>query len=123
MNHEKLASLIETLDYGPAPESEAKTREWLKTHEGRFSHAINGRWQAPARGGHFKTINPASSDEVLAEIALGTQEDVDAAIEAARAAFPSWSALPGHTRARYLYAIARAIARHARIFAVLESLD
>ncbi len=123
MNPEKLASLLETLDYGPAPESEAKTREWLKAHESRFSHSINGRWQAPARGGYFKTINPANSGEVLAEIALGTPEDVDAAIEAARAAFPGWSGLPGHERARFLYAIARAVAKHARIFAVLESLD
>ncbi|HTY35965.1 MAG TPA: aldehyde dehydrogenase family protein [Bacteroidota bacterium] len=123
MNQEKLASLIDSLDYGPAPESEAKTREWIKSHGGRFSHSINGVWRAPEKGGYFKTINPARSDEVLAEVALGTQEDVDAAIHAAKAAFPSWSALSGHARARYLYAIARAVAKHARVFAVLESLD
>jgi aldehyde dehydrogenase (NAD+) len=80
-------------------------------------------WQPPKNGGYFKTINPAKSDEVLAEIALGTKEDVDAAIDAAKAAFPAWSALPGHQRARFLYAIARAVAKHARMFAVLESLD
>ena len=36
---------------------------------------------------------------------------------------PRWSGLPGHERARYLYAIARTVAKHARVFAVLESLD
>jgi aldehyde dehydrogenase (NAD+) len=123
MNQEKLASLIDSLDYGPAPESEARTREWIKSHGCKFSHSINGAWQPPKKDGYFKTINPAKSDEVLAEIALGTKEDVDSAIDAAKAAFPAWSALSGHKRARYLYAIARAVAKHARVFAVLESLD
>ncbi|MGA3243162.1 MAG: aldehyde dehydrogenase family protein [Bacteroidota bacterium] len=123
MDNNKLSSLIDKLDYGPAPESEAKTREWIKSHGSKFSHSINGVWQPPKNGGYFKTINPAKSDEVLAEIAMGTKEDVDAAIDAAKAAFPAWSALSGHKRARYLYAIARAVAKHARIFAVLESLD
>jgi aldehyde dehydrogenase (NAD+) len=123
MDKEKLLTLIDTLDYGPAPEQENKTREWLKSHGSKFSHFIDGAWQPPKNGGYFKTINPAKSDEVLAEIALGTKDDVEAAIDAAKRAFPAWSASSGHERARYLYAIARAIAKHARIFAVLESLD
>jgi aldehyde dehydrogenase (NAD+) len=48
---------------------------------------------------------------------------VDAAVAAAREAFDGWSALPGHVRARYLYALARQVQRHSRLFAVLESLD
>lgn len=123
MNNDKLAALIETLDYGPAPESEAKAREWLKSHEGKFSHSINGRWQLPREGKYFPTINPSKTSEVLAEIALGTKDDVDSAVAAAKEAFPRWSGLTAHQRARYIYAIARAIARHARVFAVLESLD
>ena len=123
MNREYLASLIGRLDYGPAPESEAKAREWLRLHDAKFSHYINGHWQAPLKGGYLKSINPAKSDEVLAEVALGTTEDVDSAIGAAKVAFPAWSSLTGHERARYLYAIARAVAKHARVFAVLESLD
>src|SRR5690606_20360593 len=46
-----------------------------------------------------------------------------AAVKAARAAFPKWSALPGHVRAKYLYAIARHIQQHSRFFAVLETID
>ncbi len=123
MDQMTLHSLIASLDFGPAPEQEARTREWLAAHRGRFSHSINGVWHPPAKGGFFRTINPARSDEVLADVALGTQEDVDAAVRAAQQAFPAWSGLPGHQRARYIYAIARAIARHARVFAILESLD
>jgi aldehyde dehydrogenase (NAD+) len=60
---------------------------------------------------------------VLAEVALGTPADVDAAVAAARAALPAWRALDDHARARHLYALARAVQRHARELAVLESLD
>src|SRR4029078_13318750 len=52
-----------------------------------------------------------------------TAADVNKAVKAARAAFKGWSALPGYTRARHLYAIARRIQKHSRFFAVLESLD
>ena len=44
-------------------------------------------------------------------------------MRAARAAQPGWWALGGHGRARYLYAIARQVQKHSRLFAVLESLD
>src|SRR4029078_11091419 len=52
-----------------------------------------------------------------------TAADVNKAVKAARAAFKGWSALPGYTRARHLYAIARLIQKHSRLFAVLETLD
>jgi len=123
MDRNTLSSLLQTLDYGPAPEQETRTREWLASFGGRFHHYIDGRWQPPAEGGTFATINPARNDEILASVALGTAADVNAAVAAAERAFPVWSALPGHERARYLYAIARTVAKHARIFAVLESLD
>jgi aldehyde dehydrogenase (NAD+) len=44
-------------------------------------------------------------------------------VRAAREAFPAWSATPGHVRARYLYALARQVQKHARLLAVLETLD
>ena len=46
-----------------------------------------------------------------------------AAVRAAAAAFPKWSRLSAHARARHLYALARMVQRHARLFAVIESLD
>lgn len=53
----------------------------------------------------------------------GEQKDIDRAVGAAREAFKSWSKLPGHVRARYLYNIARHVQKHARLLAVLESMD
>src|SRR5207237_4541655 len=56
-------------------------------------------------------------------VSQGTASDVDAAVKAARGALKSWQALDGHTRARHLYALARGIQKHARLFAVLETMD
>ena len=61
--------------------------------------------------------------EKLASTMQGEKEDIDNAVTAAREAFKSWSKLPGHVRARYLYSIARHVQKHARLIAVLESLD
>jgi acyl-CoA reductase-like NAD-dependent aldehyde dehydrogenase len=59
----------------------------------------------------------------LAKLARGSQDDIDAAVKAARKAQKKWAALPGHARARHLYALARTIQRNARLIAVLEALD
>ena len=67
-------------------------------------------------------MNPAR-DEPLANVAEGTTRDIDAAVSAATSAFPAWSTLPGHARARYLYAIARHIQKRERFLSVLETLD
>jgi aldehyde dehydrogenase (NAD+) len=118
-----IAKLFETMDYGPAPESAAPALEWIQQHgAGRLGHYIGGQWMAPAEGQYFETINPATT-AVLARVAQGGKADVDAAVAAARAAAPGWAALTPHARARYLYAIAREVQRHARLLAVLESLD
>ena len=113
-----LTEILDTMDYGPAPESETIARDWLE--RGPFGHFIGGAFTEP--GALFETRNPAR-DEVLAKVTQGSAADVDAAVQAARAAFPAWSALSGHRRARYLYAIARQIQKRERLFAVLESLD
>ncbi len=113
--------LMETLEYGPAPESPAEVRAWIGS-AGPFGHFIGGRWTEPTASEHFDVHDPSSGD-VLTRVAQGSADDVDAAVRAARAAFPAWSALEGHVRARYLYAIARQLQKHARFFSVLESLD
>jgi aldehyde dehydrogenase (NAD+) len=60
---------------------------------------------------------------LLATVESAGAEEVDRAVKAARAALPEWQALPGHWRARYLYALARQVQKHARRLAVLETLD
>jgi aldehyde dehydrogenase (NAD+) len=117
-----VAEIFETLEYGPAPESTAAANQWLDEHARTFGHFINGRWRDAAAGDYFATINPATA-QPIARVAYGTAADVDSAVRAARAALRRWRELGDHGRARYLYAIARHVQKHARAFAVLESLD
>ena len=112
--------IFESMDYGPAPESAADALAWIVDQGGRFGCFIDGVFTAP--GETFETRNPATGD-VLAEITQANQGDVDAAVAAARAAQPGWAAMGGHGRARVLYALARLLQKHGRLFAVLETLD
>lgn len=116
----KIAQIFQSLDYGPAPEGPEQANAWLDSHGRKFGHFIDGEWTAP--GKTFSSDNPANGKS-LAQITDGTAEDVDKAVKAARAAFKGWSALSGYERGKYLYAIARAIQKHSRLFAVLETMD
>ncbi len=118
----EITEIFETLEYGPAPESTGHVDSWLEQHGREFSHWIEGSWHDPANGARFETANPATG-RPLARIAQGSVADVESAVAAARQAFPAWSALSGHQRARYLYAIARRLQRESRLFSVLETLD
>ena len=124
-NGKKTVSIVEkfmTMEYGSAPEDPREALAWLDRHQRRFGHFINGDWQAPASGTYFETADP-STGEKLATVAQGSAEDVDRAVKAARKALPRWQALTSHARARYLYALARQMQKHARWLAVLETLD
>lgn len=112
--------IFESLEYGPAPESDKEALSWLRRHERVFGQFIGGRWTEP--GETFDVVNPATR-EVLARVSQGTKGDVDAAVAAARSALPGWQALRPHARSRWLYALARGVQKHSRLFAVLESMD
>jgi aldehyde dehydrogenase (NAD+) len=116
-----VAEIFETMAYGPAPESDKPALEWLARH-GEFGLFIGGRWTKGKTGDRFDVINPATTAQ-LARVTQAGPADVTAAVAAARQAFPAWSALSGHARARHLYALARAVQKHTRLLAVLESLD
>ncbi len=117
-----IAEKFVTMEYGPAPEDAKDALLWLDRYQRRFVHFIEGTWRDPAEGIFFDSIDPATGDK-LAAIAQGSATDVDAAVQAARNALPKWQSLSTHRRARYLYAMARAIQRHSRRLAVLETLD
>src|ERR1700756_330765 len=113
---------FETMEYGPAPEDPKESLEWLERYKRRFGHFIGGDWKAPKEGKYFETADP-STGEKLAEGAQGSAADVDAAVKAARSALGGWQALRPHTRAKYLYALARQVQKHSRRLAVLETID
>ena len=117
-----IKEIFATMDYGTAPESTDEAEKWFSERENTLLHFIDGEWQQPASAEYFDTINPANN-EVLARVADGTSDDTNRAVAAAAAAQPAWAALSGHQRARYLYAIARQVQKHSRLFAVLESMD
>lgn len=117
-----IAEKFVTMEYGPAPEDPKEAGAWLDRHGPRFGLFIGGAWQAPAAGEYFDTFDPSTGDK-LASVAQGTAADIDAAVRAARAASPNWRALTPHTRARYLYALARLVQKHSRLLAVLETMD
>ncbi|MDV7145783.1 aldehyde dehydrogenase family protein, partial [Tropicimonas sp. TH_r6] len=115
-----IKDIFESMDYGPAPESAAEAQAWLEARGRAFGHFINGTFTEAGEG--FETRNPATGT-VLATVSQASQSDIDAATAAARAAQPGWAGLGGHKRARFLYALARLLQKHARLFAVLETLD
>lgn len=112
--------IFDSMAYGPAPESASEAMAWIAGHKGRFGHWIDGGWTDV--GQTFATMNPARATH-LADVTQGTVADVDAAVAAARRAQGKWAKLPAHARAKYLYALARLVQKHARLFAVLETLD
>ena len=112
--------IFESMDYGAAPESAADALAWLVDQGDRFGHFIDGHMTDPSDV--FESRNPATG-EVLAHISQATGAEVDAAVAAARKAQGKWEKLGGAGRARYLYALARLMQKHARLFAVLETLD
>ncbi|HEY6969229.1 MAG TPA: aldehyde dehydrogenase family protein [Candidatus Angelobacter sp.] len=117
-----IAEQFVRMDYGPAPEDPKETLAWLDRHNRKFGHFIDGGWKQPADGVFFDSLDPAIGEK-LATVAQGSAADIDAAVQAARNALPRWQHLSAHARARYLYALARAIQRHSRRLAVLETID
>ncbi len=74
-----------------------------------LANYVGGEW-APARSGRtYEKRNPAHPSEVVGEFPASAEEDVDAAVEAAAAAFPSWSEVPAAGRAAVLMRAADAI--------------
>ncbi|WP_085307581.1 aldehyde dehydrogenase family protein [Planktotalea arctica] len=115
-----ISERLDKMDYGPAPEDASDALAWLVDQGDRFGHFIDGEFTTPIDG--FESRNPANGN-VLANLSQAKQSDVDRAVAAARRAQGKWAKLGGAGRARYLYAIARLIQKHSRLFAVLETLD
>lgn len=72
---------------------------------------INGDWRRPASTEFFDVTNPATS-ELLARTPMSTPADVDAAVQAAAAAFPAWRRTPPGERIRYLFTFRNLLEEH-----------
>jgi len=86
----------------------------------RIHHLINGK-PAPGRD-YFETVNPATQ-EVLAEVARGGAAEVNAAVAAAKEAFPAWAGRPATERAKLMRQLGELIAREVPELSQTESKD
>ncbi|MFN5344289.1 MAG: aldehyde dehydrogenase family protein, partial [Bacteroidota bacterium] len=89
----------------------------------RYELFINGKWQQPTSGSYFKSINPAT-EENLSEIAAANEADVNKAVQAARQAYDKyWKKITPAERGKYIFRIARIMQERARELAVTETMD
>ncbi len=86
----------------------------------QINHLING--QSVASAATFDTINPATQ-EVLAQVAAGGEAEVNAAVAAAKAAFPAWAATAPAARAKIMRKLGDLIAAHVPEIAHTETND
>ena len=117
-----IQEILKDMSYGPAPEDDRLVRDWLADGAGKFGHFINGSFTGQDAGSRFDVIEPASGS-VIASLPAADGEIVAEAVKAARTALKGWAGMPGHERAKYIYALARAVQKHSRFLAVLETID
>ena len=81
-----------------------------------YKNFINGEWVAPKHGKTLENRNPANTDEVLGIFPLSSSEDVEAAVEAAKAAYKNWRLTPAPKRAEILYRAAELLVKRKEEF-------
>ncbi|MCK7621603.1 aldehyde dehydrogenase [Streptomyces sp. RS10V-4] len=94
----------------------------VMSYRSRYDHWIGGEFAAPARGGYFENPTPVNG-QAFTEVARGTAEDVERALDAAHAAAPGWARTPAAERAAVLHRIADRMETHLEALAVAESWE
>ncbi|WP_329122416.1 aldehyde dehydrogenase family protein [Streptomyces sp. NBC_01353] len=91
----------------------------MKSHDAMY---IGGEWRPAASTDTIPVVNPAD-EQVIGRVPAGTAEDVDAAVHAARAAFPGWAATPPAERAKLIGALRDALAARAEEIAATVTAE
>lgn len=102
-----------------APKSTVASRPSFKE---RYDHYINGKFSKPSSGEYFDNISPIDG-KVFTQAARGNAKDIDNALDAAWAAFPSWSKTSVAYRSNLLLKIAQVIEDNLEYLAVVETID
>ncbi|TFD69563.1 aldehyde dehydrogenase family protein [Cryobacterium gelidum] len=92
------------------------------TFKSRYENWIGGEWVAPVKGQYFEDITPVTG-KPFAEVARGTAEDIDLALDAAHKAAPAWGKTSPAERAAVLNKIADIIDANVEMLAVAETWD
>ncbi|HEY7180073.1 MAG TPA: aldehyde dehydrogenase family protein, partial [Blastocatellia bacterium] len=82
-----------------------------------YKNYIGGRWVKPAGGAMMENRNPADTRDIVGLFPASTAEDVDAAVNAAREAFPKWRATPAPKRAEMLFRLGQILIERKERFA------
>ena len=88
----------------------------------RDCNYIKGGWQRASGTEKFE-VTDSTTEEIIGTVTAATSGDADAAVAAARAAFPEWSALPPGERAGYLQRAAEGLQSRQSDIAVLVSRE
>ena len=114
---------------GPDPEGAphdclrpAGNRRKRRFLQAPYDHWIGGEYVAPVKGQYFENVSPVNG-KVFTEIARGTAEDIEAALDAAHAAAPAWGKTSVTERANVLNQIADRIEQNLEMLAVGETWD
>ena len=94
----------------------------LVSVQSRYGHFIGGEWVDPIRGNYFENISPVNG-KPFTEIARGTEEDVEAALDAAHAAADAWGRTSTTERSGILLKIADRMEAHLTELAVAETWE
>jgi alpha-ketoglutaric semialdehyde dehydrogenase len=81
-----------------------------------YKNFINGEWRDSRSGEAYENRNPANTDELVGMFASSTQEDVDAAVDAAKAAYEKWRLTPAPKRAEILFRAAELLVQRKEEF-------
>ena len=87
-----------------------------------LNHFIGGKTVTPKSGDYLDKLDPRSGDRI-GRVANGNEADVDAAVQAAAAAFPEWRDRRPMDRAKVMLEMARAIRKHVKLLAEIESRE
>jgi len=82
-----------------------------------FRNFINGEWVESRSGKAYEDRNPANTDELVGMFVASTDEDVDAAVEAAAEAYKKWRLVPAPKRAEILFRAAELLVERKEDFA------
>jgi aldehyde dehydrogenase len=88
----------------------------------KYDHFIGGKWVAPSSGEYFDNISPIDG-KVFSKAARGNKADIELALDAAHAAFPSWSKTSVVVRSKLLNKIADVIEANLDMLARIETID
>ncbi|MEJ8279541.1 aldehyde dehydrogenase family protein [Pseudonocardia spirodelae] len=92
------------------------------TFKPRYDHFIGGEYVAPVKGQYFENPTPITGQN-FTEVARGTSEDVEKALDAAHAAAPAWGKTSAGERANILNKMADRIEANLETIAIAESWE